>query len=195
MRQRVAVAGAVRPHGPHADRGGAAGRRPAARPARSTSPAARRSGRTPAPFSASRSASRSPPTSTPALPRRRGADRLHPPRRHAGPPRGLPAPRRQGGDRHHRLQRRAEGARSPTMREHIAIVMAPNMSVGVNVVLKLLDMAARALEPGLRHRDHRGPPPPQGRRAERHRAADGRGRRRGARPRPRATARSTAAKA
>ena len=29
--------------------------------------------------------------------------------------------------------------------EHIAIVMAPNMSVGVNVVLKLLDVAARAL--------------------------------------------------
>jgi 4-hydroxy-tetrahydrodipicolinate reductase len=28
---------------------------------------------------------------------------------------------------------------------HIAIVMAPNMSLGVNVVLKLLDMAARAL--------------------------------------------------
>jgi 4-hydroxy-tetrahydrodipicolinate reductase len=28
---------------------------------------------------------------------------------------------------------------------HIAIVMAPNMSVGVNVVFKLLDMAARAL--------------------------------------------------
>jgi 4-hydroxy-tetrahydrodipicolinate reductase len=28
---------------------------------------------------------------------------------------------------------------------HIAIVMAPNMSVGVNVVLKLLDMDARAL--------------------------------------------------
>ena len=32
--------------------------------------------------------------------------------------------------------------------EHIAIVMAPNMSVGVNVVLKLLDMAARALPEG-----------------------------------------------
>ncbi len=32
--------------------------------------------------------------------------------------------------------------------EHIAIVMAPNMSVGVNVVLKLLDMAARALNEG-----------------------------------------------
>ena len=32
-------------------------------------------------------------------------------------------------------------------------------------------MAARALERGLRHRDHRGPPSPQGRCAERHRAA------------------------
>ena len=32
--------------------------------------------------------------------------------------------------------------------EHIAIMMAPNMSVGVNVVLKLLDMAARALNEG-----------------------------------------------
>jgi 4-hydroxy-tetrahydrodipicolinate reductase len=31
---------------------------------------------------------------------------------------------------------------------HIAIVMAPNMSLGVNVVLKLLDMAARALSDG-----------------------------------------------
>ena len=29
--------------------------------------------------------------------------------------------------------------------EHIAIVMAPNMSVGINVVLKLLDVAARSL--------------------------------------------------
>ncbi len=32
--------------------------------------------------------------------------------------------------------------------EHIAIVMAPNMSVGVNVVMKLLDMAARSLNEG-----------------------------------------------
>ena len=32
--------------------------------------------------------------------------------------------------------------------EDIAIVMAPNMSVGVNVTLKLLDMAARALSTG-----------------------------------------------
>jgi 4-hydroxy-tetrahydrodipicolinate reductase len=31
---------------------------------------------------------------------------------------------------------------------HVAIVMAPNMSVGVNVVLKLLDVAARALAQG-----------------------------------------------
>ncbi len=32
--------------------------------------------------------------------------------------------------------------------EHISIMMAPNMSVGINVVLKLLDMAARALNEG-----------------------------------------------
>jgi 4-hydroxy-tetrahydrodipicolinate reductase len=31
---------------------------------------------------------------------------------------------------------------------HVAIVMAPNMSVGVNVVLRLLDVAARALSQG-----------------------------------------------
>ncbi|MDP3823946.1 MAG: 4-hydroxy-tetrahydrodipicolinate reductase [Burkholderiales bacterium] len=32
--------------------------------------------------------------------------------------------------------------------EHVAVVMAPNMSVGVNVMLKLLDMAARAMNEG-----------------------------------------------
>lgn len=32
--------------------------------------------------------------------------------------------------------------------QHLALVVAPNMSVGVNVVLKLLDMAARALNQG-----------------------------------------------
>ena len=32
--------------------------------------------------------------------------------------------------------------------KHIAIMMAPNMSVGVNVVLRLLDVAARALNEG-----------------------------------------------
>jgi len=31
---------------------------------------------------------------------------------------------------------------------HIAVVMSPNMSVGVNIVLKLLDVAARALNEG-----------------------------------------------
>ncbi len=39
-------------------------------------------------------------------------------------------------------------AQIATYAEHIAIVMAPNMSVGVNVVMKLLDMAARALNQG-----------------------------------------------
>jgi 4-hydroxy-tetrahydrodipicolinate reductase len=33
--------------------------------------------------------------------------------------------------------------------EHVAIVMAPNMSVGVNVVLKLLEVAGRALDSGF----------------------------------------------
>jgi 4-hydroxy-tetrahydrodipicolinate reductase len=33
--------------------------------------------------------------------------------------------------------------------EHVAIVMAPNMSVGVNVALKLLEVAARALDEGF----------------------------------------------
>ncbi len=33
--------------------------------------------------------------------------------------------------------------------EHIALMMSPNMSVGVNVVLKLLDQAARALNQGF----------------------------------------------
>ncbi|HWI11407.1 MAG TPA: 4-hydroxy-tetrahydrodipicolinate reductase [Burkholderiaceae bacterium] len=32
--------------------------------------------------------------------------------------------------------------------QHIAVMMAPNMSLGVNVVLKLLDVAARALSEG-----------------------------------------------
>ena len=44
--------------------------------------------------------------------------------------------------------RRAEGRRLPRPRSDIAIVMAPNMSVGVNVTLKLLEMAAKALSTG-----------------------------------------------
>jgi 4-hydroxy-tetrahydrodipicolinate reductase len=42
----------------------------------------------------------------------------------------------------------AQKARIAEHAKRIAIVMAPNMSVGVNVVLKLLDMAARALSQG-----------------------------------------------
>jgi len=42
----------------------------------------------------------------------------------------------------------AQKARIAAHAEHLAIVMAPNMSVGVNVVLKLLDTAARALATG-----------------------------------------------
>jgi 4-hydroxy-tetrahydrodipicolinate reductase len=42
----------------------------------------------------------------------------------------------------------AQKAQIAAHAQHIAIVMAPNMSVGVNVVLKLLDVAARALHEG-----------------------------------------------
>ena len=42
----------------------------------------------------------------------------------------------------------AQKAQIAAHAQHIAIVMAPNMSVGVNVVLKLLDVAARALNEG-----------------------------------------------
>lgn len=42
----------------------------------------------------------------------------------------------------------AQKAEIAEIARDVAIVMAPNMSVGVNVVLKLLDMAARALSQG-----------------------------------------------
>ena len=42
----------------------------------------------------------------------------------------------------------AQKAQIAAHAQYIAIMMAPNMSVGVNVVLKLLDMAARALNEG-----------------------------------------------
>lgn len=42
----------------------------------------------------------------------------------------------------------AQKARIAEHAQRVAIVMAPNMSVGVNVVLKLLDTAARALSQG-----------------------------------------------
>ena len=43
----------------------------------------------------------------------------------------------------------AQKAEIAGLAEKIAIVMAPNMSVGVNVVLKLLETAARALQTGF----------------------------------------------
>jgi 4-hydroxy-tetrahydrodipicolinate reductase len=50
-------------------------------------------------------------------------------------------------DRHHRL--RSEGkARLPLRRKDIPVVFAPNMAVGVNLVFKLLDTAARILNQG-----------------------------------------------
>ncbi|WP_119155188.1 4-hydroxy-tetrahydrodipicolinate reductase [Caldimonas tepidiphila] len=42
----------------------------------------------------------------------------------------------------------AQKAEIDAVAQQVAVVMAPNMSVGVNVVLKLLDMAARALSEG-----------------------------------------------
>ncbi len=42
----------------------------------------------------------------------------------------------------------AQKAEVAAFAEHTAIVMAPNMSVGVNVMLRLLDQAARALREG-----------------------------------------------
>jgi 4-hydroxy-tetrahydrodipicolinate reductase len=57
----------------------------------------------------------------------------------------------------------AQKAEIAAASKDIAIMMAPNMSVGVNVVMKLLEMAAKALSTGLRHRDRRSAPPPQGR--------------------------------
>jgi len=42
----------------------------------------------------------------------------------------------------------AQKAEIGALAQHTALVMAPNMSVGVNVVLKLLDQAARALNQG-----------------------------------------------
>ena len=43
----------------------------------------------------------------------------------------------------------AQKAKVTTHAQHIALMMAPNMSVGVNVMLRLLDQAARALNTGF----------------------------------------------
>jgi 4-hydroxy-tetrahydrodipicolinate reductase len=49
----------------------------------------------------------------------------------------------------------AQKARSPQHAKDIAIVMAPNMSVGVNVTLKLLEMAAKAWPPATTSKSSR----------------------------------------
>ena len=43
----------------------------------------------------------------------------------------------------------AQKAQIAAHAQHIAVLLAPNMSVGINVVLKLLDVAARALHEGF----------------------------------------------
>ena len=53
------------------------------------------------------------------------------------------------------LHRRAEGGSSPSMRGAIPIVFAPNMSVGVNVLLALVESAARQLGPASTSRSSR----------------------------------------
>ena len=64
---------------------------------------------------------------------------------------------------------------------------SPNMSVAVNVAFKRARRHGPDARRRLRRGDHRDPPPLQEGRAERHRAAHGRGGGRGARARPRDT--------
>ncbi|MFO1401214.1 MAG: hypothetical protein U1F30_08375 [Steroidobacteraceae bacterium] len=56
-----------------------------------------------------------------------------------------------------------------------ALLIASNTSIGVAVLAELVRRAAAALPGPLRHRDRRGAPPPQDRRALGHRADAGRG--------------------
>ena len=60
---------------------------------------------------------------------------------------------------------------------HATIVQAANMSLGVNVLLALVERAARTLDSDYRHRNRRNSPPLQSRRAFGHgaRARPGRG--------------------
>ena len=61
-----------------------------------------------------------------------------------------------------------------------AIVWAPNMSVGVNLLLSLVEQVAASARPGdLRHRDRRDASSPQSRRAVGDRSGSGPGRRQG----------------
>jgi 4-hydroxy-tetrahydrodipicolinate reductase len=80
-------------------------------------------------------------------PGRAGAHRLHPPRRHARAPcvcreLGVQAVIGTTGFSD------AQKAEIAEIAKDIAIMMAPNMSVGVNVTFKLLEMAAKAMASG-----------------------------------------------
>ncbi len=119
---------------------------------------------------------RSAPTS---MPRPRAADVLIDFTRPEGTLAHLAACARHGtgrGRRHDRTLGRAEGRSSPsTAQPRFPIVFAPNMSVGVNVLLALVEDRGAATRPRVRHRDRRDAPQAQGRRAVRHRARSRRG--------------------
>ena len=144
---RLAIAGAGGPDGPGADRGRArAARGRAGRGARRAgSPAM---GRDAGERSAARPASSSATTSTRRCARADVLIDFTRPDGHARARRRVRAARRRRGRRHHRARRRAEGRRCAATRHAVPIVFAANMSVGVNVLLSLVEQAARALGPG-----------------------------------------------
>ena len=78
-----------------------------------------------------------------------------------GPSRRLPQTRQGNGHRHHWIERRAERPRSSRQKD-IAIVFAPNMSVGVNLCFRLLRLAARVMGGDADIEDYRGAPPALG---------------------------------
>ena len=169
-----------RPDGAGADRGRARCSRSRARRGARCRRAAPRTGATPANVSAARpafcvgadvDAARSPTATSSSISRGR---------RHARARGGLRSRRRRGGDRHDGLRRRSRKRALHAAGERIPLVVAPNMSIGVNVLLELVRFAAHSLA-GFRRRDPRDASPPQGRRAVRHRAGARRGRRRGLR--------------
>ncbi len=91
---------------------------------------------------------------------------------------GVRGGRRGRRGRHHRLERCAESRSGKARDSRVPIVCAANMSVGVVVLLSLVEQAAAQARAGLRRRDRRDAPPAQGRRAVGHGAAIGRCRRR-----------------
>ena len=65
--------------------------------------------------------------------------------------------------RHHRARRIRHAASLTAVARSLAVILAPNMSVGVNVLFRLAELAARALPEQLRRRDLRGASSGQGR--------------------------------